>query len=255
MSDLVQRVPPVVRARALVKRFRSLVALDGVDLEAEAGECVGVLGPSGSGKSVLVRALYGRVLPDSGSVRIFGLDVVRQPRRVRAGLGVVPQDDDLDPSGTVRGELRLHGRCFGLPASESRTRIEEILAFVGIEDRRGRPIADLSPGTRRRAALARALLHAPSLLLADEPSMGLPPSERRALQDRLRALHRAGHTILLATRDPEEAALLCDRVVVLDHGRVLESGAPAALVERHAADRTGGLRDVFLRLAGRNLED
>ena len=180
MSDLVQRVPPVVRARALVKRFRSLVALDGVDLEAEAGECVGVLGPSGSGKSVLVRALYGRVLPDSGSVRIFGLDVARQPRRVRAGLGVVPQDDDLDPSGTVRGELRLHGRCFGLPASESRTRIEEILAFVGIEDRRGRPIADLSPGTRRRAALARALLHAPSLLLADEPSMGLPPSERRA---------------------------------------------------------------------------
>jgi len=227
-------VEPVVRARALVKRYGALVAVDGIDLDLLPGECVGLLGPNGAGKSTTVRMLYGHTPHTSGEIRVFGLELPRHLRRIKRQIGVVPQEDNLDPDFTVLQNLLVYGRYFGLGGRECRRRAGELLSFLELDDRRGAKIRELSVGMKRRLVIARALIHAPQLLLLDEPTTGLDPQARQAIWERLRALRRTGTTLLLTTHYMEEAARLSNRVVIMDHGKILESGSPADLVARHA---------------------
>ncbi len=264
----------VIRARSLVKRFGPLVAVDAVDLDVVEGERVALLGPDGAGKTTVLRMLYGRTVPTAGEIEVLGVPLARHPRAARRRIGVVPQHDDLDESFSVLENLTLHGRCFGLGGRECRRRAAELLGFLGLEDRRAARVEDLPRGARRRLLIARALIHAPALLLLDEPTSGLDPEARLAVWDRLRALGRSGTTILLATRHAREAGAMATRVLIMDHGRILDGGSPTELVARHADSepvepvedseatdgsssepeaRHGTLSDVFGRLAGRAL--
>ncbi len=234
-------VRPAVRARSLVKRFGPLLAVDGVDLDVAPGECVALLGPGGAGKTTTLRMLYGRTPATSGELEVLGLPVPRGLRSIKRRIGVLPQHDDLDDAFSVLRNLTLHGSCFGLGARECRRRAAELLGFLQLEDRRGARLRDLPPGVRRRLMIARALVHAPALLLLDEPTAGLALDARLAVWDRLRALGRSGTTVLFATRHAREAERLASRVVLIDHGKILDSGPPDELVARHAAGRVGEL--------------
>jgi lipooligosaccharide transport system ATP-binding protein len=225
---------PVIQVRSLVKRYGPLVAVGGVDLDVQAGDCLGLLGPNGAGKSTIVRMLYGHTPPTSGTIHLFGLHLDRNPRKVKRWIGVVSQEDNLDPDFTVLQNLTVYGRYFGIRGREGRRRAEELLEFLQLQDKRDARIRELSGGMKRRLVIARALIHAPRLLILDEPTTGLDPQARQAIWQRVRALRRSGTTLLLTTHYMEEAARLCNRVVILDHGGILESGAPDALVMRHA---------------------
>jgi lipooligosaccharide transport system ATP-binding protein len=224
----------IVSIRALTKRYGALVAVDGIDLDVAAGECLGLLGPNGAGKTTTVRMLYGHVPATSGSIRVFDLDLDRDLRRIKKQIGVVSQEDNLDPDFTVLQNLVVYGRYFGVARRDCRVRAEELLAFFQLSDRKSSRIRELSGGMKRRLVIARALIHGPRLLLLDEPTTGLDPQARQAIWERVRALRRAGTTILLTTHYMEEAARLCTRVVVMDHGKILESAPPQVLVARHA---------------------
>ena len=224
---------PAVRARSLAKRYGPLLAVDRLDLEIRCGECLALLGPDGAGKSTTVRMLCGRTPCTAGTIEFAGLSLSRHPRKIRRQLGVVPQSDDLDVEFDVLRNLIVHGRYFGLGRRECRRRAGELLGFLDLEGWRAARIRDLSRGMKRRLLLARALIHAPGILLLDEPTLGLASQEREAIRDRLRALIRSGNTVLLATGDGEEAAHLADRVAILDHGKILDTGTPSELVSRH----------------------
>ncbi len=226
---------PVIRVRSLAKRYGPLVAVDRIDLAVEPGECLGLLGPNGAGKTTTVRMIYGHTPPSSGAIEIFGLDLARHLRRIKREIGVVSQEDNLDPDFTVLQNLLVYGRYFGIRRRDCRSRADELLSFLQLADRRGARIRELSGGMKRRLVIARALIHGPRLLLLDEPTTGLDPQARQAIWERIRALRRAGTTVLLTTHYMEEAARLCGRVVVMDHGRILESGSPERLIASHAA--------------------
>ena len=234
-------VQPAVRARSLLKRYGPLLAVDGVDLDVAPGECVALLGPGGAGKTTTLRMLYGRTPATSGELEVLGLPVPGGLRSIKRRIGVLPQHDDLDDAFSVLRNLTLHGRCFGLGARECRRRAAELLGFLELEDRRGARVRDLPSGVRRRLMIARALVHAPALLLLDEPTGGLALDARLAVWDRIRALQRSGTTVLFATRHAREAERLASRVVVMDHGKILDSGPPDDLVARHAAGRVAEL--------------
>jgi lipooligosaccharide transport system ATP-binding protein len=227
--------PPVIRVRSLVKRFGPLVAVDRVDLEVAAGECLGLLGPNGAGKSTTVRMLYGHTPVSEGSIEVLGMDIRRHLRRIKRQIGVVAQENNLDPDFTVLQNLLVYGSYFGVPGRECRRRAEDLLGFLQLADRRGARIRDLSGGMKRRLVIARALIQGPKLLLLDEPTTGLDPQARLAIWERIRALRRAGTTILLTTHYMEEAARMCSRVVIMDHGKILAEGTPEDLVSSHAS--------------------
>jgi lipooligosaccharide transport system ATP-binding protein len=224
---------PAVQARALTRRYGTRTAVDALDLDVPTGQFWGLLGPNGAGKTTFLRMLTGQTPPSSGALRVLGHAVPADARSMRYRLGVVAQHDDLDPDFTVAENLRAYARYFGLRGPGVRSRIEALLAFADLTDRAGAPLATLSGGMRRRLALARALLNAPDLLVLDEPTTGLDPRARRRMWEHLRALGSQGITLLLTTHYMEEAERLCDRVVIMDRGRVLDAGAPPELVARH----------------------
>jgi lipooligosaccharide transport system ATP-binding protein len=228
--------------------------VDGLDLEVAAGSCFGLLGPNGAGKTTTIRVLTAASPRDAGEVEVLGLDPAREPRRVKGSIGVVPQMDNLDPDFSVRRNLVVYARYFGIPAARARERADELLRFVRMEDRAGAATDELSGGLKRRLVIARALLHDPRLLVLDEPTTGLDPQSRRELWERVRDLRRRGVTVLLTTHYMEEAEALCDRVAIVDHGRILVEGVPADLVRRHARRDTveaHGIPEEALRaLAG-----
>ena len=227
--------PPAIRIRGLRKSYRGAPpAVDGLDLEVPAGACFGLLGPNGAGKTTTIRVLCATSPRDAGEVEVLGLDPARDARAIKGLIGVVPQLDNLDPDFTVLKNLVVYGRYFGIPAERARARALELLAFVRLEDRAGAAVEELSGGLKRRLVIARALLHDPKLLVLDEPTTGLDPQSRHQLWDRVRELRKRGVTILLTTHYMEEAEALCDRVAIVDHGKVLEQGVPADLVRRHA---------------------
>jgi lipooligosaccharide transport system ATP-binding protein len=224
----------MIHARGLVKRFGDLVAVDGIDLDVRQGEAFGFLGPNGAGKSSTMR-MIGCVSPVSGgTLRILGRDPDADGPQIRARLGVVPQQDTLDLELTVRENVLIYGRYFGLTRRELRPKIDELLDFVQLTDRAGDKVEPLSGGMKRRLTIARSLVNDPELLLLDEPTTGLDPQARHVVWDRLFRLKQRGVTLVLTTHYMDEAEQLCDRLVVMDHGRIVAEGSPRQLIERYS---------------------
>ncbi|HET9252074.1 MAG TPA: ABC transporter ATP-binding protein [Candidatus Eisenbacteria bacterium] len=219
-------------SRDLAKTYGTLEAVRGVSFEVAPGEVVGFLGPNGAGKTTTVRMISCFLPPSSGSAHVFGVDVRERPRDVKRMLGICPQEDNLDPDFDVLKNLLVYGRYFGLGGRELRERAERVLDLVQLLDRKKSAVAELSGGMKRRLVLARALLNEPRVLILDEPTTGLDPQARHAIWTRVRALRATGVTVLLTTHYMEEAAQLCDRVIVIDNGAILLEGTPAGLVER-----------------------
>ena len=218
--------------RDLAKTYGALEAVRGVSFEVAPGEVVGFLGPNGAGKTTTVRMISCFLPPSSGSAHVFGVDVRERPRDVKRMLGICPQEDNLDPDFDVLKNLLVYGRYFGLGGRELRERSERLLDLVQLLDRKKSAVAELSGGMKRRLVLARALINEPRVLILDEPTTGLDPQARHAIWTRVRALRATGVTVLLTTHYMEEAAQLCDRVIVIDNGTILLEGTPAGLVER-----------------------
>jgi len=219
-------------ARDLVKTYGTLEAVRGVSFEVAPGEVVGFLGPNGAGKTTTVRMISCFLPPTSGTAEVFGVDVRERPRDVKKMLGICPQEDNLDPDFDVLKNLLVYGRYYDLGGQALRKRAEQLLDLVQLLDRKKSNVEELSGGMKRRLILARALLNEPRVLVLDEPTTGLDPQARHAIWTRVRALRATGVTVLLTTHYMEEAAQLCDRVIVIDHGRILLEGSPAGLVER-----------------------
>ncbi|MDR7544322.1 MAG: ABC transporter ATP-binding protein [Armatimonadota bacterium] len=224
---------PVVAARALQKRYGTLVAVDGVSFEVGPGECFGFLGPNGAGKTTIMKMIYCVLQPTAGELAVLGMDVRRYPRQIKARLGVVTQDNTLDSALSVRENLLIFARYFDIPWSVARRRADELLAFVALSERGRDKVEELSGGMRRRLMIARALMPQPQLLILDEPTTGLDPQARQLTWEKLRQLKRSGVTQVLTTHYMEEAAALCDRLVIMDHGRIVAEGRPADLIAEH----------------------
>ena len=223
---------PAIVARDLVKTYRETEAVRGVSFEVSAGEVVGFLGPNGAGKTTTVRMVSCFLPPTSGTAEVFGVDVRTRPRDVKAMLGICPQEDNLDPDFDVRTNLLVYARYFDIPSATAKARAAELLDAVALTDRAKSRVDTLSGGMKRRLVLARALLNEPRVLILDEPTTGLDPQARHAIWTRIRALRATGVTVLLTTHYMEEATQLCDRVILVDHGRILLDGTPADLIER-----------------------
>ena len=242
-------------ASTLVKRFGDFTAVDSIDFEVRRGEVFGFLGPNGAGKSSTMK-MIGTVSPvTSGRLTVLGMDPVTDGRRIRARLGVVPQEDSLDMELTVEENLMIYGRYFDLSRAEVRRRIDELLDFAQLSDRRDSKVDPLSGGMKRRLTIARGLINRPEMMLLDEPTTGLDPQARHVLWDRLYRLKREGVTLILTTHYMDEAEQLCDRLVIMDKGRIVGEGSPRELIERHTAGEVLELRlqdedGVADRLAG-----
>jgi lipooligosaccharide transport system ATP-binding protein len=233
---------PLIEARALTKRFGPFVAVDGIDFAIQPGEAFGFLGPNGAGKSSTMR-MIGCVSPLSGgTLRVLGMDPETDGTRIRSRLGVVPQEDNLDTELTVWDNLMIYGRYFDLPRAEIRKRTEELLEFVQLADRRDSRVDPLSGGMKRRLTIARALINQPEVLLLDEPTTGLDPQARHMLWERLYRLKQQGTTLVLTTHYMDEAEQLCDRLVIMDGGRIVAEGSPRELITEHATREVVELR-------------
>jgi len=233
---------PLIHARGLVKRFGELVAVDAIDFDLQRGEAFGFLGPNGAGKTSTMR-MIGCVSPvTDGTLRVFGLDPARDGVKIRGRLGVVPQLDTLDMELTVRENLIIYGRYFGLPRRELGKRTDELLEFVELTERANDKVEPLSGGMKRRLTIARSLVNDPEVMLLDEPTTGLDPQARHVVWDRLYRLKRQGVTLLLTTHYMDEAEQLCDRLVVMDKGRIVAEGSPRELIERYSTREVVELR-------------
>ncbi len=219
-------------ARDLVKSYATTDAVRGVSFTVRPGEVVGFLGPNGAGKTTTVRMISCFLPPTSGTAQVFGVDVRERPRDVKRMLGICPQEDNLDPDFDVLKNLLVYGRYFGIPGAEVKRRALPLLEMMALSDKAKSTVAALSGGMKRRLILARALLNEPRVLLLDEPTTGLDPQARHAIWTRVRALRSTGVTVLLTTHYMEEAAQLCDRVIIMDEGRILLEGTPEDLVRQ-----------------------
>ncbi|HWS58893.1 MAG TPA: ATP-binding cassette domain-containing protein [Actinotalea sp.] len=225
----------MISAVGLTKRYGDLVAVDGIDLEVAAGESFGLLGPNGAGKSTTMKMVGAVSTRTAGDLRVLGLDPDTHGPEIRSQLGVVPQEDNLDPELRVRDNLIVYGRYFGLPRVVCARRADELLAFAQLEDKARAKVDDLSGGMKRRLTIARALVNEPRVLMLDEPTTGLDPQARHVLWDRLFRLKERGTTLVLTTHYMDEAEQLCDRIVVVDHGRIMAEGSPSALIREHSS--------------------
>ncbi|MDP1989382.1 MAG: ATP-binding cassette domain-containing protein [Syntrophales bacterium] len=242
----------VIEAGHLRKTFGELVAVDDLSFTVAAGECFGILGPNGAGKTSTIRMVYGFSPLTTGTLRVFGLDVTREARAIKARIGVCQQENNLDPELTVFQNLLVFARYFNIPAAEAGRRASELLKFMTLDHRENSRAVDLSGGMVRRIVMARALLNRPELLILDEPTTGLDPQSRHLVWERLDELRANGLTILLTTHYMEEASRLCDRLLIMDGGRLLVEGKPAELVRRHVgrhvlevADSEAGLAEFL----------
>jgi lipooligosaccharide transport system ATP-binding protein len=233
---------PLVHARGLEKRFGDLVAVDGIDFDVQKGEAFGFLGPNGAGKTSTMRMIGCVSPPSGGSLTILGLDPVKHGAEIRARLGVVPQQDTLDFELTVRENIIIYGRYFGLPRPQLRERAEELLDFVQLTERADDRVEPLSGGMKRRLTIARSLVNDPDVLLLDEPTTGLDPQARHTVWDRLFRLRQRGVTLILTTHYMDEAEQLCDRLVVMDKAKIVAEGSPRALIDRYSTREVVELR-------------
>ncbi|MET8351881.1 MULTISPECIES: ABC transporter ATP-binding protein [unclassified Micromonospora] len=233
---------PLIQARGLVKRFGDFTAVAGIDVEVRSGEAFGFLGPNGAGKSSTMRMVGCISPPSGGELRILDMDPVRDGPAIRARLGVCPQLDNLDPELTVRENLTVYARYFGISRRVARERAAELLDFVQLSERADSKVEPLSGGMKRRLTIARALVNDPEIVLLDEPTTGLDPQARHLVWERLFRLKQQGVTLVLTTHYMDEAEQLCDRLVVMDGGRIVAEGSPRALIEQHSTREVVELR-------------
>lgn len=246
----------LLSATGLTKAFGDFTAVDAIDVEVTKGESFGFLGPNGAGKSSTMKMVAATSPPSGGDLRIFGLDPVTDGAAVRARLGNCPQQDNLDEEITVEENLHVYGRYFGLSRKVIRERTDELLDFAQLTERRKDRVEPLSGGMKRRLTIARSLINNPEILLLDEPTTGLDPQARHVLWDRLFRLKRQGVTLIITTHYMDEAEQLCDRLVVMDHGRIVAEGSPRSLIEQHATREVLELRlQVDDHLAAAHLVD
>jgi lipooligosaccharide transport system ATP-binding protein len=241
----------IVTAQGLIKDYNGLRAVDGVDFAIRQGECFGFLGPNGAGKTTVMRIISCFLPPTAGSVTVFGMDVTRHPSLLKARIGVMPQDNNLDPDLSVFENLIVYARYFDIQKKDAVRLARVLLEFVELQDKTDVKIEQLSGGMKHRLLLARALVNNPDLLILDEPTTGLDPHSRRAVWDKLNHLKFQNTTLLLTTHYMEEAEKLCDRVAIMDSGRIVAVDTPANLMAAHG----GNLEDVYLILTGRSLAD
>jgi lipooligosaccharide transport system ATP-binding protein len=232
----------MIYARGLVKRFGDFTAVDGIDLEVASGEAFGFLGPNGAGKSSTMRMIGCVSTPTAGELRILGKDPVREGPAIRGRLGVCPQTDNLDPDLTVFENLTTYSRYFGIPRAEGRRRAAELLEFVQLTEKANSTVEPLSGGMKRRLSIARAMINEPDLVLLDEPTTGLDPQARHLLWERLFRLKQRGVTLVLTTHYMDEAEQLCDRLVVMDAGKIVAEGSPRDLITTYSTREVVELR-------------
>jgi lipooligosaccharide transport system ATP-binding protein len=241
----------IITAKGLTKDYGSLRAVDTIDFDIEEGECFGFLGPNGAGKTTVMGIIHCFMPPTSGEVRVFGIEVRENPSLIKSRIGVMPQDESLDPDLSVFENLIVYARYFDIPKKISVPAARDLLEFVELGDRAKSPIKNLSGGMKRRLLLARALINNPELLILDEPTVGLDPHSRHAVWDKLQLLKAKGTTLLLTTHYMEEAEKICDRVAIMDSGKIVTINTPAGLIGTYG----GTLEDVYLKLTGRPLAD
>jgi lipooligosaccharide transport system ATP-binding protein len=251
----------LIRARGLTKKFGDFTAVDGIDFDVLKGESFGLLGPNGAGKSTAMRMIGATSQRTSGELTILGKDPEQFGPQIRAHLGVVPQQDNLDTQLSVTENLYIYGRYFGLSRKFLKGKIEELLAFAQLEEKRSAKVESLSGGMKRRLTIARALVSEPEILMLDEPTTGLDPQARHILWDRLFRLKEDGVTLLITTHFMDEAEQLCDRLVVMDKGSIMAEGSPAQLIKdystkevlevRFGSERNAGMADDLRQLCDR----
>jgi lipooligosaccharide transport system ATP-binding protein len=225
----------MIVAKGLRKVFGDFVAVDGIDFEVKQGEAFGLLGPNGAGKSTTMRMIASTSMRSGGELEILGKDPNKHGPEIRAHLGVVPQQDNLDRELKVWENLYIYGRYFGLSRKFMKNKIEELIEFAQLEEKRNSKTEDLSGGMKRRLTIARALVNEPDILMLDEPTTGLDPQARHVLWDRLFRLKEQGVTLVITTHYMDEAEQLCDRLVVMDKGRIMAEGSPADLIKQYSS--------------------
>jgi lipooligosaccharide transport system ATP-binding protein len=240
----------IVSAKNLTKYYNSLHAVDGINFEIKEGECFGFLGPNGAGKTTAMSIIYCFMPLTSGEVKVFGMDVTKSPGEIKARLGVMPQDDNLDFELSVLQNLIVYARYFNILKNRSIGLARDLLEFVELSDKADVNIRSLSGGMKRKLMLARALINNPELLILDEPTTGLDPHSRRTVWNKLDHLKQQNTTLILTTHYMEEAEQLCDRVAIMDSGKIITIDTPSELMNIH----NGNLEDVYLKLTGKSLE-
>jgi lipooligosaccharide transport system ATP-binding protein len=226
----------LIEAKGLSKMFDGFLAVDHIDFQVYKGECIGFLGPNGAGKTTTVRMMYCFLPPTEGELTVAGLSVKSQCRQIKNIVGVAPQEDNLDPDFTTLKNLTVYARYFDIPKNEATKRANEQLKFFQLEEKKEVPIVALSRGMKRRLIFARALINQPQILLLDEPTTGLDPQARHLVWDEIRYLKKKQVTIILTTHYMDEAEVLCDRILIIDKGKIMEDGAPADLVKKHIGE-------------------
>ncbi|MEM3382440.1 MAG: ABC transporter ATP-binding protein [Nitrososphaerales archaeon] len=221
----------VVSAENLTKKYGDLVAVNGINFSVKQGECFGLLGPNGAGKTTTIKMIQCVSPKTSGKLEVLGMDVDLYSKEIKKFLGVVPQENNLDPDFTVYENLMIYSRYFSISKNKAKERVERLLKFMQLEEKRDVMIERLSGGMKRRLIIARALLNEPKILILDEPTVGLDPQTRHLIWDKIKSLKKEGVTIILTTHYMEEAAKLCDRLVIMDYGRILVEGKPDNLVK------------------------
>ncbi|MCW4003331.1 MAG: ABC transporter ATP-binding protein [Candidatus Bathyarchaeota archaeon] len=226
----------LIEAQELTKKFDGLTAVDHIDFQVYKGECVGFLGPNGAGKTTTVRMIYCFLPPTSGELKVAGFSVHTQCREIKSLVGVAPQEDNLDPDFTVLKNLTVYARYFDIPKEEALKRANEQLKFFQLEEKKDVQIMALSTGMKRRLIFARALINKPQILLLDEPTTGLDPQARHLVWDEVRHLKKKQVTIILTTHYMDEAQILCDRILIVDKGKIIEDGNPLELIKKHVGE-------------------
>ena len=226
----------LIEAKGLTKKYDGFLAVDNIDFKVYKGECVGFLGPNGAGKTTTVRMMYCFLPPTEGELVVAGFSVRTQCREIKAKVGVAPQEDNLDPDFTVFKNLTVYSRYFDIPKEEVAKRANTQLKFFQLEEKRDVPIMALSTGMKRRLIFARALLNEPQILLLDEPTTGLDPQARHLVWDEVRHLKKQQVTIILTTHYMDEAQILCDRILIVDKGKIIEEGSPIELIKKHVGE-------------------
>jgi len=233
---------PLVEARNLTKHYGNLEVVKGIHFRVGEGECFGFLGPNGAGKTSTVNMIYGYSPMTAGEITVMGRDIRKYLRQIKAQIGVVPQENNLDPDLTVKANLLVYARYFDIPKKEAARRTDELLEFMQLKEKAKAKIMQISGGMKRRLVIARSMINRPRLLILDEPTTGLDPQARHLIWQNLRTLKRHGTTMILTTHYMEEAAQLCDRLVIMDRGTIVAQGSPRELVEAHVGDDVIELR-------------